>query len=385
MPVLCLATWNIEHFGALLAKKTAGTLSARDTLRLAAIATEIRAIEADILCVVEGPKPDELAGFCAEELAGEWVAILRAPGDPYVLGNGPRGPQTILFIARPAIAAACKLEPVARWRGMTERASRRTFAGQTGPFGTTDDFVHKTTWKVSHPYLDKPQLTPTHKHHRHPQVLVFNLRDRATGEVSRVEVIGAHMKSKINFERWRGSLEDSEAHVRQAVAARIKLSSEAVNLRYYLEERFDQDVEAAIFVVGDFNDGPGKDLFEEVFLLHDLIGNLQGDVFLADRFLNHALFDFNGDQRWSAEFVDAYDRSQQIRVLIDHILFSQRLVRKDMRKRHLWVGPFAGKVEHEVHGAINADLPASHKTSDHIPVTCRVTLADDLDFEMPVA
>ena len=44
----------------------------------------------------------------------------------------------------------------------------------------------------------------------------------------------------------------------------------------------------AIFVMGDLNDGPGKEPFERESLFFDLVSNLQGDVFFAKRFLNHA-------------------------------------------------------------------------------------------------
>lgn len=194
---------------------------------------------------------------------------------------------------------------------------------------------------------------------------------------------GLHLKSKINMAPWNGDLAGSPEHVREAVEARIKLTTEALNVRYYLEERFDQNVDAAIFLMGDLNDGPGKDLWEEVFFFHDLVGNLQGDVFLARRFLNHALFDFEEEHRWSAEFEDTYHPGRTIRVLIDHILFTQRLVRREVRK-HLWVEARAGSVAHELHAAVNASLPANVHTSDHRPVVCRVALQDGLRFAAPV-
>jgi hypothetical protein len=52
--------------------------------------------------------------------------------------------------------------------------------------------------------------------------------------------------------------------------------------------RFEQDPEPSIFLVGDVNDGPGKELLEREYLFHDLISNLQGDVFFAEKFMSHA-------------------------------------------------------------------------------------------------
>jgi len=411
MATLKVGTWNIEHFGGLVRKwkeNNAG-LTASELRRIEAIVHEIRTLNCDVLCVIEGPKPPYLADFCTAALNGEWQAIERAPGDKYFMGNGPKGPQNILFIAKPEIAAAARLVPISHWQAMTERSSRRMFSAAGEVFKRDlDPYVHTKQWKVGHPFFRDTPAQPArgpgdssangnpnldaivgavvkppveaHKHHRHPQLLAFDLHNPANGERTRVELIGLHMKSKINMESWKGTLEKSPDHIREAVAARIKLTTEAMNVRYYLEERFDQNDDCAIFLMGDLNDGPGKDFWEEIFLFHDLVGNLQGDVYFAKRFLNHALFDFKEEHRWSAEFDDRYNPgTDPIRVLIDHILYTQRLVRPEMKK-HLWVGPQAGQIEHELHGAVNASLPGAAHTSDHRPVTCVITLEDGLEF-----
>jgi hypothetical protein len=36
-----------------------------------------------------------------------------------------------------------------------------------------------------------------------------------------------------------------------------------MRIRQYLDARLDADPDAAIVVLGDFNDGPGRDLFEQ--------------------------------------------------------------------------------------------------------------------------
>jgi len=66
-----------------------------------------------------------------------------------------------------------------------------------------------------------------------------------------------------------------------------------------------------IIVLGDMNDGSGREYFEREYLHHDLIGNLQGDVFFATRFLNHALFDYEDHLRWSTEFNDKVETWSQ--------------------------------------------------------------------------
>lgn len=387
MQHLKMTSWNVEHFGKLLDKADAGSMNASEERRLAAIAGQIEAIDADIYCIVEGPAPEQLAAFCHDRLGGAWQAVLRELGDPYHMKTGFGGkPQNMLFMARPEIAVHCRLDPVDRWRALTEAASSRAFEERGGAFRSVKPLVHKSSWNVSHPFMASGEAAGEvriglgrHRHHRHPQVLTFGLRNTTDGTVSRIEAIGLHMKSKINQKRWNGTVEDSPDHVREAVKARIKLTTEAMNVRYYLDARFDQDPKAGIVLMGDLNDGPGRDLWEEIFLFHDLVGNLQGDVFNASRFLNHALFDLPDDLRWTAEFEDSYNAGTTIRPLIDHILFTQRFVRKDWREG-IFVEPEAGKVEHEIHGLTNADLPKSHPTSDHRPVSCIFTLEDGYEI-----
>ncbi len=386
MARLKIGTWNIKTFGALLAKAEAGTLSSAQSRRLDAIVAEIQSVDPDILCITEGPDPAQLEAFCNTWLGGQWRAVVRQAGDPYDMRGLFGKAQNILFIAKAAIAPMCALDPTARWRSLTQDASRRAFEQRRGAFTNVAVMHHGRAWNISHPFLSGGAAAGTvslaleeHQHWRHPQVLSFGLRNIADGTITRIELIGLHMKSKINHKTWTGTIDNSPDHVREAVEARIKLTTEAINVRYYLGARFDQDPRAAIMLMGDLNDGPGRDLWEEIFLFHDLVSNLQGDIFQADQFLNHALFDAPEEQRWSAEFEDSYNPGSTIRPLLDHIMFSQRLVRKDWRQG-LFVEPGAGRVEHEIHGLLNADLPRAHPTSDHLPVTCLFELEDGYEL-----
>jgi hypothetical protein len=226
------------------------------------------------------------------------------------------------------------------------------------PVATWDAFAGGS-WKFHH----WGEFTESdHPHFRHPQVLV----PESAG--LRVEFVGLHIKSKFvnQGERlWNAGGEDRERFIREALTARIKMTTEATNVRAYLDAKFRQSANPAIFVLGDFNHGPGKEFFEERFLFFDLVSNLQGDVFFASRFLNHALFDFPDALRWSVQFQDFVDPARDPHILLDHILFTQALVDGSLPWR---VDAHAGKVEHEVHDLINATLPGSAKTSDHKPV-----------------
>uniref|UniRef100_UPI00286D8089 hypothetical protein n=1 Tax=Sandarakinorhabdus sp. TaxID=1916663 RepID=UPI00286D8089 len=133
----------------------------------------------------------------------------------------------------------------------------------------------------------------------------------------------------------------------------------------------------------DLNDGPGREVFERKHLYFDLIGNLQGSIFEAERFLNHALFDYGATAaatgenklRWSYKLSgkDPVDPTRDPRLLLDHIMFTQRLVAKGQFPR---IGGGAGLVEHAVHERVNAMRPKKvPETSDHRPVSVTLTLA----------
>jgi hypothetical protein len=109
-------------------------------------------------------------------------------------------------------------------------------------------------------------------------------------------------------------------------------------------------------------------------LFHDLVGNLQGDVFFARRFLNHCLFDYRptGDDsfRWSVRFKDSWEPERDERILLDHILFTQSLVADGSTLR---VHAGAGRVEHEAHTEANKLFDGGEGTSDHRAVSCALS------------
>lgn len=150
-------------------------------------------------------------------------------------------------------------------------------------------------------------------------------------------------------------------------------------MRYYIENRFRNEPDPVVFVVGDLNDGVGKEVFERKYLFHDAISNLQGDVFFANRFLNHALFDFGEEHRWSASFTDVWDPFRPTQILLDHIIFTQSVTGTDaMATTGMRVHGGAGRVEHEIHNVVNAvfDREEDH-TSDHRPVTVDIAFEGD--------
>ena len=414
---LRITTWNIGWFGQLLkgytrtipkdSKRVTGAAAlALQRLQREKIAEEIQRIYPDILCIQEGPSTgnvDRLEAFCEEDLGGRWTTITRASGEPWHI----RGSQGIFFLVRSTKLDVWqpRLLPQTVWFEATELESRVDI-------NKPGSGEHNKSWPIIHPLfkpgnietLDEPTMGDEdegdtvevlgdreHSHYRHPQVLLLTLGDK------RLDIIGCHFKSKFGGDDYRaaGLLRQKE-HITKterdlikkveqtAVESRIKLSTEITDVRYYIDNRFRNEPDPVVFVCGDFNDGVGKEVFERKYLFHDAVSNMQGDVFFASRFLNHALFDFSQtggeNHRWTARFIDVWDPDRTPEILLDHILFTQCISGAEaLSKTGLRVLPHSGKVEHAIHNAMNSAFDQEDDyTSDHRPVTLDVQLSSDI-------
>lgn len=339
---LRVTTWNIEHSDRLVSvNPTESVVNRRQRVR-----ATIEEIDPDILCIQEGPKGEQAVDdFCTQVLDRQWVPIfLRQDGD--VLGDRDRdyqikGTQWIWFLVKSGLEGYCRLQSPDIWQA---------FAGTK-------------TWPVN--FWGEERST-RHSHYRHPQVLVYDL-----GNGSEIEFIGVHLKSKINQKpiKWDHDGNLIGEYVREALEARVKLATEARNVREYIAAKFNQLAQPALVVMGDCNDGPGHDYFETQYLFFDLISNVQGDVMIAERFFDHALFDFPGHLRWTARYRDEILNipASHNPLLLDHILISQPLSRGELP---VIINEDGGCVEHEAYERHNAGSNSATQTSDHRPVTC---------------
>jgi endonuclease/exonuclease/phosphatase family metal-dependent hydrolase len=339
---LKVMTWNLEHADRLAVPNPSPQIQDR----LQRVRALLEDVDPDVLCLQEGPKGEKAVDSFATQALGDTrrPVLLRGPADALGDRDGDydtKGAQWIWFLVKPALLPKCRLQPPSTWQAFTGSRS----------------------WKV-HPW---GKLEPeSHSHYRHPQVLLLDI---GGGHIA--ELIGVHLKSKINREKIERDAQGNllGTYLDEAMEARIKLATEARDVRRYLDAKFDQSAAPAILVMGDCNDGPGHDFFETSYLFFDLIGNLQGEVLVAERFFNHALFDFPGHLRWSARYEDDVLKipAGQNPLLLDHILISQPLCRKQLP---LVANEHAGKVEHEAYERANAGSNSTTRTSDHRPVTC---------------
>lgn len=382
---LKVTCWNIKFLHRVISPDG----PAKDRAREALVRRQIAEMNPDVLCIVEAspdvrlmrswaaslhepydvpviPRTDEIlnAALAADPTANPREVLCKVYGYP---NSDVTGAQWIWFFVKKSLGFPAELLDPKVWRSFaaSQYADAADQGSQDGKWGL---------------FFYAQNQAGRWGHVRQPQVLVLDVNG------VRMEFVGAHLRSKLN--NWRGPIWTDAARTTfdknfldEAYNDRIKLATEAENIRKYVDARYAQESDPAIFVMGDLNDGPGREVFERKFLFFDLIGNVQGSIFEADRFLNHALFDFGAEAsgenlRWSykLEGQDKVDPTRDPKILLDHILFTQRLVDKAKFPR---VKAKAGFVEHAVHERVNAARPRrSEPSSDHRPVSVVVTLSE---------
>lgn len=336
-----VTSWNIEHLGTALANPN----TKDNARRLELVAQEIKTIEPHILGIQEGPQGEEAIKTFAKEILGGFLEPVLLPGNTPASKQSVayriQGNQWMWFLVRPELSSKVHMQSPAVYQS----------------------FTGETKWIVHYWGKYEPE---EHSHFRHPQVMIL------TWDGVDIEFMSVHFKSKINQlpVNLKPDGTPSDEYVDEGLKARIKMATEATDLRKYIAAKFAQKPNPGIVVFGDFNDGLGKDYFEEFYLFFDLIVNVvQGDIMAAEEFLNHALFDFKSSLRWTVRYDDlvTLKKAKDNPLLLDHILFTQTLVNGSLP---LQVNPHAGLVEHEIHERVNAQATKRIQTSDHRPVSC---------------
>ncbi len=341
---LKVSTWNIEHSAELLDDEQTANIQNR----IARVRDTIFQIDADILCMIEGPKGEQkIVEFCDKVLENNWIPVLLSGDNDNIgdrdsdYGHDNRGTQWIWYLVKPAIFNQCRIQPANVWHS----------------------FIGSSNWSVNYWGEIEPE---NHDHYRHPQVLIYQLDNG-----QEIEFIGVHLKSKINRERITRDDDQNLTgdYLETALKARVKLATEARNIRSYIDAKFRQLENPALVILGDCNDGPGHDFFEKQYLFFDLISNIQGEVLLAEKYFNHVLFDYAKELRWTAKFRDPISRISAANnpLLLDHILISQPLCNGNFP---MIINEKAGLVEHEIFERVNAGSNQHTRSSDHRPVSC---------------
>lgn len=180
-------------------------------------------------------------------------------------------------------------------------------------------------------------------------------------------LIVLHTKSKYvhNGQALFGNPATRQTYIAEAMLARRRISAEAFRLRTYLDEVMQSDLDARVIVTGDFNDGPGRDFFERLYLTHNVTDILLGSTFYPDLIFRHALVGrVDTPALFTARFDDFVDDVQDRPLLLDHFVASPA---------------FSGFIRNAgiAHDEYEAELtsmngPRTDRPSDHRPIWVEV-------------
>lgn len=358
MGQLKVGTYNIEWmlalFGALpdaqwraapqIPARFGG--SARGSIRLAPIedvhalcrriAESIRAVDADVLFVQEGPPlAEQMQLFVDTFLDGAYVAHRSNRSNQAVHALLRRSLAEQFEVWLPPGTGAAQL-----WRGIPYY-----------PWGAVAEAERRT-----------------HNLDRHPLMLRGEL---AGGQA--LVLVGVHTKSKFSKLKTRGqwdSRESNPAPVLDALSSRQKLSAEVARLREVLTSIVAVGPKlGSVVVAGDFNDGPFQDLMEREFLVRNILDELVGSFLEPNTYFKHAMDPSVLARAATTVFADPLEGGAIVEELIDHIVVSPGI----------WSGagayairPGSCQVEHEAWqlGVVgNPQSRRESRPSDHKPVS----------------
>ena len=341
-----IATYNVEWFNALFDDEGLllddGEWSARyDVTRadqLAALGIVFTAMDADAVLVVEAP--DESRKRATVPALENFAAAVGIRARKALIGFANDTQQEIALLYDPDVLT-CAHDPVG---APTRQKGSRDAPRFDGVFRIDLD-IDATEDKVQ---FSKPPL----------EVMA------QTSSGADLRIIGAHLKSKAPH----GAKSRDEA-MRMGITNRRKQQAQAV----WLRQRIEGHLEAgeSLIVLGDLNDGPGLDAYEELFgrsSVEIILGEGgESEHRLHDPHAKRALTRRLGAVNTTARFY-LKDEKRYLQALLDYIMVSADL-RENAPVWRIW-HPF--------------DDPACWKTpelrealivaSDHFPVTLDIEI-----------
>ncbi|MEO0751777.1 MAG: endonuclease/exonuclease/phosphatase family protein [Pseudomonadota bacterium] len=341
------ATYNVEWFNALFDDEGGllddGEWSARyDVTRraqLAALGIVFTAMDADAVLVVEAP--DDSRKRQTVPALEAFAAAVGMRARRALIGFANDTQQEIALMYDPDVLS-CAHDPQGAPTGQKGSPDGPRFDGVFRIDLDIDATEDRVTF--SKPPLEVAMRTSSG----------FDLR-----------LIGAHLKSKAPH----GARDHDEA-MRIGIANRRKQQAQAV----WLRQRIEAHLEAGerLIVLGDLNDGPGLDVYEELFgrsSVEIILGERgESDHKLYDPHARRALTRRLGAVNTTARFY-LKDEKRYLQALLDYIMVSQDL--REMRPRWRIWHPFDDPACWTTPELREALITAS----DHFPVTLDIELS----------
>jgi len=335
---LSIAIYNMEWMKDLFTAGGEVNTSGDDAARGAKLAAVVKAMDVDLLGVVEGPDTTASGTKTASKQLKKWA-------DHHGLGATYKAVHGFVSSGQQELCALYRSDKISVSHRPTKAQSKHPF-DQTFTVDTTDSLIKEQ-----------------YKHYRPP----LELGVKAAGggdEVARIIV--AHAKSKGIFDRV-----DMARFEQISERNRKKLYAECYSIRERADQWLNDAPNRHVIVMGDINDGFGQDYYELRFR-RSAVETLLGDVWAPEKILKHVLpqprLGRNGWSPSTSRYTDKVTRDT-FNVLIDHILVSQGVKVEDFT---LW-NPY---YDHKDDAKNNEVLAVKDelKASDHFPVSVRLTI-----------
>lgn len=307
-----------------------------DAARSKQLADVVKAINPDILCIVEGPDTLKSGIKTASKQLEAWRDLHGLDAGYRVVHGVPSGGQQEL----------CALFRSNKVHGVHKPEKNK----KKNPF--EEPFLVDTNDSL---------IKEQYKHYRPPLELSIRKATDTSHELGRIIVL--HTKSKGIFDSV-----DMARFEKLSERNRMKLFAECFSVRERCDQWLDKNPDLKLIVAGDVNDGFGQDYYEQR-LQRSAVEILLGTVWEPEKVLRHVLPKPKlGRYGWSPSTSRFRDRltEDSINVLIDHVVVSRSI---KFKNGLVW-NPGASGAPAEVK-AVKTELK---EASDHFPVSVEITL-----------
>lgn len=175
-----------------------------------------------------------------------------------------------------------------------------------------------------------------------------------------LKIVTVHLKSLFvnkGQELWT-NIETRNFYIAASLQNRKRILTEAIKLREYVDSTLSQSPN--MIILGDMNDGPGREYFEKYLLGMDITSELLGNIYFPKNIFSTTL---DPDNDYSVIFDDFVSNMPERKILLDRILISPSLI--DIVNESL--------VNHDTFDSVTTDInKRDGRPSDHRPVSLSI-------------
>lgn len=327
--VLKIGVYNVEWMRDLFDTNGIPKTSGKEHTKSLHLAEVIQAMDPDFLGIVEGPNTLVDGSKTASGQMEIWTQT-------YIPGSNFKGVHGFPSPGQQELCAIYNPDKIQVLFTPETKAGKRF----------DEPFLQDTTNRL---------IKEQYKHYRPPlELSILGIDDAFIARV-----IIAHTKSKGIFD-----MVDYARFEQISARDRLKLFAECMSIRERCDQYLEKDQQ--VIVMGDINDGFEMDFYENKFsksAVEILLGDLWKPEFVLKSALPKPKLNSYGYTPNSSRYTDRIT-GDDINVLIDHILISQKL---QIKSGKVW-NPYQEKDSPEIQQVRNSLI----RGSDHFPILCEI-------------